>query len=79
MTNFSVTKNPAPKTEQQRNEILENPGFGKFFTDHMVLIDWEKDNWNCQLFVAQCSLAIQVKANVLNSKERKSPLINWMW
>ena len=43
MTNFSVTKNPAPKTEQQRNEILENPGFGKFFTDHMVLIDWEKD------------------------------------
>lgn len=43
MTNFSVTKNPAPKTEQQRNEILENPGFGKFFTDHMVLIDWEKE------------------------------------
>ena len=43
MTNFSVTKNPAPKTEQQRKEILENPGFGKFFTDHMVLIDWEKE------------------------------------
>ena len=43
MTNFSVTKNPAPKTEQQRNELLENPGFGKFFTDHMVLIDWEKE------------------------------------
>jgi branched-chain amino acid aminotransferase len=43
MTSFSVTKNTSPKADAQRNEILENPGFGKYFTDHMVLIDWEKD------------------------------------
>lgn len=43
MTNFSVTKNNSSKSEDQRKEILENPGFGKYFTDHMVLIDWEQD------------------------------------
>jgi len=43
MTNFNVTKNSSCKTDEQRIEILNNPGFGKFFTDHMVLIDWEKD------------------------------------
>ena len=43
MTNFSVTKNSSSKPESQRKEILVNPGFGKHFTDHMVLIDWEQD------------------------------------
>ncbi len=43
MTSFSVSKNSSSKTDTQRNEILENPGFGKYFTDHMVLIDWEQD------------------------------------
>lgn len=43
MTNFSVTKNSSGKTDEQRKEILDNPGFGKYFTDHMVLIDWEQD------------------------------------
>lgn len=43
MTNFSVIKNNLGKTDEQRNEILSNPGFGKYFTDHMVLIDWEQD------------------------------------
>ncbi len=43
MTNFSVTKNSSSMPESQRKEILDNPGFGKHFTDHMVLIDWEQD------------------------------------
>ncbi len=43
MTNFSVTKNSSGKSDEQRKEILDNPGFGKYFTDHMVLIDWEQD------------------------------------
>ena len=43
MTIFSITRNSSGKTDEQRKEILENPGFGKHFTDHMVLIDWEQD------------------------------------
>jgi branched-chain amino acid aminotransferase len=40
---FTVTANPAPRTEQQRAQILEKPGFGVHFTDHMVAIRWRKD------------------------------------
>ena len=40
---FTVTANPAPRTEQQRAQILEKPGFGVHFTDHMVAIRWQKD------------------------------------
>ncbi|MGO2933252.1 MAG: branched chain amino acid aminotransferase, partial [Microbacterium sp.] len=37
---FAVTKNLAAKSAAQREEILENPGFGTVFTDHMVDICW---------------------------------------
>src|SRR5690348_605557 len=40
---FSVTPNPAPAPEARRAEILANPGFGKFFTDHMVSVTWTPD------------------------------------
>jgi branched-chain amino acid aminotransferase len=39
---FAVTRNETPKSAEQRAEILANPGFGKFFTDHMVNICWSK-------------------------------------
>lgn len=35
---FSVTVNPAPAPQARRAEILADPGFGKFFTDHMVTV-----------------------------------------
>ncbi|CBT75636.1 branched-chain amino acid aminotransferase [Glutamicibacter arilaitensis] len=31
------------KSEQERAEILANPGFGDFFTDHTAVIDWSAD------------------------------------
>jgi branched-chain amino acid aminotransferase len=40
---FSVTPNPAPAPEARRAEILANPGFGKFFTDHLVSVTWTPD------------------------------------
>ena len=44
---YNVTKNPTPTSPEERAKILENPGFGKHFTDHMVTIDWnEKDGWH---------------------------------
>ncbi len=43
MTSFNITKIPNPKTEAEIAKIYENPGFGRYFTDHMVLIDWEKE------------------------------------
>jgi branched-chain amino acid aminotransferase len=37
---FSTALNPEPTSPQRRAEILADPGFGRYFTDHMVRIDW---------------------------------------
>ena len=37
---FTQTLNPSPATDERRAEILRAPGFGKFFTDHMVSATW---------------------------------------
>src|SRR6185312_8400632 len=43
---FSVERNPSPCTDEQRAAILAEPGFGRYFTDHMVRIDWTAaDGW----------------------------------
>lgn len=48
---YTITRNDNPRSDAEREAILENPGFGKQFTDHMVTIDWNKeDGWhNAQL------------------------------
>lgn len=44
---YSVTQNPHPTSSEKLAEILENPGFGHYFTDHMVTIDWnEEEGWH---------------------------------
>ena len=42
---ITFTRNPAsaPRSAQQRQEILANPGFGRHFTDHMVSIEYDRD------------------------------------
>lgn len=37
---FRIDRNPKPLPADERAAFLENPGFGKHFTDHMALIDW---------------------------------------
>ena len=39
---FKVTKNPHPTPDSERDEILANPPFGRHFSDHQVVIVWEK-------------------------------------
>jgi branched-chain amino acid aminotransferase len=40
---FRVSRNPQPVAAQQRAEILARPGFGRYFTEHMVRIEWTED------------------------------------
>jgi branched-chain amino acid aminotransferase len=40
---FSVSRNTSPRSDQERAQILAAPGFGRYFTDHMVRIDWTAD------------------------------------
>jgi branched-chain amino acid aminotransferase len=37
---FARTPHPSPIPQQRRAEILTDPGFGRYFTDHMVTIRW---------------------------------------
>ncbi|MBP2437822.1 branched-chain amino acid aminotransferase [Microbacterium amylolyticum] len=44
---FQVTRNLAARSASERDRLLENPGFGTVFTDHMVDICWsEKGGWH---------------------------------
>lgn len=46
-TTFTHVPNPAPVTPEDLAQILRAPGFGKYFTDHMVLIDWtDEHGWH---------------------------------
>lgn len=42
-THFAQNLNPHPATDQVRDAVLAEPGFGKHFTDHMISIDWHGD------------------------------------
>jgi branched-chain amino acid aminotransferase len=37
---FTRISHPSPASPERVGEVLAAPGFGKFFTDHMVTIDW---------------------------------------
>ena len=40
---FHLTRNTTPAADDVREAVLADPGFGKHFTDHMVVIDWNVD------------------------------------
>jgi branched-chain amino acid aminotransferase len=40
---FRVTKNEKPLPDAEREAIIANPTFGTHFTDHQVVVVWEKD------------------------------------
>ncbi|MCW2494821.1 branched-chain amino acid aminotransferase [Jatrophihabitans sp.] len=42
---FTQSLNPNPRSAAERARILEAPGFGKYFTDHMVRIDYTDGVW----------------------------------
>lgn len=46
-TDFPLHRNPRPVAEAERAAILADPGFGRYFTDHMATAVWSKsDGWH---------------------------------
>ncbi|WP_219418679.1 branched-chain amino acid aminotransferase [Pseudonocardia nigra] len=44
---FSRTPHPAPVPDDRRAEMVADPGFGRYFTDHMVTIKWTaEEGWH---------------------------------
>jgi branched-chain amino acid aminotransferase len=37
---FKSTRSTQGRSKAERDAILADPGFGKYFSDHMVSIDW---------------------------------------
>jgi len=45
VANIEREPHPAPRSPEERDRILQNPGFGAAFTDHMVTINWKDGAW----------------------------------
>jgi branched-chain amino acid aminotransferase len=64
---FAVTRNENAKTPEEREQILANPGFGQFFTDHMVDICWsEWGGWHRPRVQPYGPISIDPAASVLH-------------
>ena len=43
---MKITLNPNSKDAATRDALVAEGGFGKYYTDHMVMCEWsEKDGW----------------------------------
>lgn len=64
---FARLPHPAPAAVDARTEILANPGFGTYFTDHMVSIDWtEEDGWHNATVGPRQPITLDPAASVLH-------------
>ncbi|HIW92820.1 MAG TPA: branched-chain amino acid aminotransferase [Candidatus Corynebacterium avicola] len=64
---FTRTLTDTPTSVERINEVLANPGFGKYFTDHMVVVDWtEDDGWHEPRLVPYAPLQIDPASSVLH-------------
>jgi len=67
MLPFTITPNPAPVDATTRNAKLTDPGFGKLFTDHMVMIRYtEGSGWHSAEVKAYAPLTLDPAAAVLH-------------
>src|SRR5258707_2754935 len=89
---FVHEQHPAPTPPDKRAEILRDPGFGRVFTDHMVIIQytegkgWEGKGWHDAKVTARApiagSMAIGARAVTLASCQplpsQPLPSVYWM-
>src|ERR1700740_2394697 len=64
---FTVIRASNPATDAEREAILADPGFGKYFTDHMVSIDYaEGQGWHNARVLPYGPLQLDPSAIVLH-------------
>lgn len=64
---FEITRNPAPKSQAELNHIWADPGFGNYFTDHMVTIPYDKgQGWHDARIHPYGPITLQPHAAVLH-------------
>jgi branched-chain amino acid aminotransferase len=66
-TEFTVLRASNPATDSERESILADPGFGKYFTDHMVSIDYaEGQGWHNPRVIPYGPIELDPSAIVLH-------------
>jgi len=61
------TEGAVRQADAQREEILANPGFGKYFTDSMVTADWDVDNgWHDAQLIPYGPLVLDPATNFMH-------------
>jgi branched-chain amino acid aminotransferase len=64
---FTVLRASNPATDTEREAILADPGFGKYFTDHMVSIDYaEGQGWHNPRVIPYGPIELDPSAIVLH-------------
>lgn len=64
---FKVTRNPNPTPDDEREKIIANPTFGTHFTDHQVVVVWEKDKgWHSHQVIPYGPILMDPSAAVLH-------------
>lgn len=64
---FEVTRNPNPVSDTEREAIIANPTFGTHFTDHQVVVVWEKDKgWHSAQVIPYGPIMMDPSAAVLH-------------
>ncbi|WP_255819548.1 branched-chain amino acid aminotransferase [Kineococcus sp. TRM81007] len=64
---FPVHASAVPVSAERRAEILSDPGFGRYFTDHMAIATWTRDaGWHDAAVVPYGPLQLDPAAAVLH-------------
>ena len=64
---YAVERRPDPMPDSELARVLADPGFGKFFTDHMVTATWTEDaGWHGGRVTAYGPISLMPSAAVLH-------------
>ncbi|CAB4575438.1 unannotated protein [freshwater metagenome] len=64
---FTVTRNPNPTPDAEREKIIADPTFGTHFSDHQVVVVWEKNKgWHSHQVIPYGPILMDPSAAVLH-------------
>lgn len=67
MMEFTLEQSSNKRSAEERAEILANPGFGKYFTDHMASVEFDRDRgWHDAKIVPYGPLTMDPATNFIH-------------
>ena len=66
-SHIAITRSSTPVEAARRDEILANPGFGQYFTDHMFVAEWTPDDgWHAATVKPYGPFSVDPASSVLH-------------